>query len=132
MKNLGEGLTTSLVDGINSKSEWMKEQILKFCSLVSDSFNVGFGMPNLESAGVVGVNSGSVLGTYRPDYTEQLNSINDAVDRLIGLVGEYLPNISSNASKPVVVDANSLAVGMSRNIDSELGKISVSKNRGNV
>ena len=132
LKNIGENVTESLMNGIDSKSEWLKEQILKFCSSVNDTFNVGFGTVNLDNSEFGGINDRATLRDYRPDYTEQLNLINDAIDRLIVLIGDYLPDIASKVNRPVMVDGNSLAVGMSRSLDNQLGRISISKERGNV
>lgn len=132
LKNMGMNITENLVDGMNSKSEWMKEQILKFCSTINDTFNVGFGTENVDNSEFSGISERSSVGGYQPNYTEQLNIINDTVDKLIALVGQYLPDISTKMDRPIVINGDSLAVGISRKMDSQLGKISVSKGRGNV
>ena len=132
LKGIGENVTESLMDGIESKSDWLKEQILNFCNSISqtfgDAFSVG-GIDNVQLAGTTGINS---IRNYQIDYTIQLNNINDSIDRFISLVGEYLPGISQKMDRPIVVDGNSLAVGMARKMDSQLGKLTVAKGRGNV
>ena len=132
LKNMGMNITENLVDGMNSKSEWMKEQILRFCTTINDTFNVGFGTESVGNSEFSGISERSSVGGYRPDYTEQLNLINDAIDRLISLVSQYLPDIATKMDRPIVVNGDALAVGISRKMDSQLGKISVSKKRGNV
>lgn len=91
--------------------------------------------PIYNSNGNSGFNTISertTVNNYRADYTERLIVIEDAIDRLITLIGDYLPGMSVKMDRPIVIDGNSLAVGMSRKMDSQLGKISVSKGRGNV
>ena len=132
LKNMGMTITENLVDGMNSKSEWMKEQILRFCTTINDTFNVGFGTESVSNSEFSGISERSSVGGYRPDYTEQLNLINDAVDRLISLVGQYLPDIASNMNRPIAINGDSLAVGISKKMDFQLGKMSVAKDRGNV
>ena len=74
----------------------------------------------------------SPLQKYQVDFNAQIDSLNDGFDRLIALVGQYLPNIADNMDRDIVLDGNSLVVGMSRRMDAQLGKISTSKGRGNV
>ena len=74
----------------------------------------------------------SPLQKYQLDLNAQIGALNDGFDRLIALVGEYLPNISENINRPISIDGDSLAVGMSRKIDSQLGRMAVAKGRGNV
>ena len=72
------------------------------------------------------------MDKYQLSIDNQINAVNDRFDRLIGLIGKYLPGIAENAEKPITIDGNSLAVGISRKIDVQLGKISTAKGRGNV
>ena len=58
--------------------------------------------------------------------------MNSGIDRLIAIINEYLPNIANGVDKDIIIDGNSLAVGMSRKIDNQLGKMAISKGRGNV
>ena len=74
----------------------------------------------------------SPLQKYQLDFNAQLDSLNDGFDRLLALIGQYLPNIADNMDRNIVLDGNSLVVGMSRKMDSQLGKMSVAKGRGNV
>ena len=74
----------------------------------------------------------SPMQKYQLSFDAQFNSLNDGFDRLIGLIGQYLPNIADNMDRNIVLDGNSLVVGMSRKMDAQLGKISVAKGRGNV
>ena len=120
------------MDGINSKSDWLKEQIIKFCSSVSETFNAGFNVTGIDNANITTLNDRGDLESYRTNYTEQLNLINDSVDRLISLIGDYLPGIALKVDRPLVVDGDSLTVGISRKMDYQLGKMSIAKDRGNV
>ena len=72
------------------------------------------------------------MQTYKVAFDTQFSTLNDGFDRLIGLVGQYLPNIVAGMDRSIVLDGNSLVVGMSRKMDLQLGKISTSKGRGNV
>lgn len=74
----------------------------------------------------------SPMQKYSLDFNAQISSLNDSFERLISLVGSYLPNIANELDRPIVLDGDSLVVGMSRKMDSQLGKIAVSKGRGNV
>ena len=134
IKGFGENITENIVNGIESKSDWMKEQIIKFCESMSGMFNLGFNFEtvSLDNADVGVLNDRVNLSNYQTDYSEHLALINDNIDRLISLVGEHLPNIDNKMNRPVMVDTDALAVGMSRKMDSQLGKITISKDRGNV
>lgn len=74
----------------------------------------------------------SPMQKYQLDFNAQIGSLNDGFERLIALVGNYLPDIAGGMDRNIVLDGNSLAVGMSRRIDVELGKMAVAKGRGNV
>lgn len=69
---------------------------------------------------------------YQFEFNNQFNILNDSVERLIGLIGEYLPDIASGIDREIVLDSGAMVVGMTRKIDRELGKIKSSKGRGNV
>ena len=68
---------------------------------------------------------------YQVGFDAQFSTLNDGFDRLLALVGQYLPDIA-NMDRNIVLDGNSLVVGMSRRMDAQLGKISIAKGRGNV
>lgn len=72
------------------------------------------------------------LQKYQVDFNAKIDSLNDGFDNLLALIGQYLPNIANNMDRNIVLDGNSLVVGMSRKMDAQLGKISTAKGRGNV
>ena len=80
-------------------------------------------------SGLVGDNP---MQKYQIGFDAQFSTLNDGFERLLSLVGQYLPDISSNINRPIVLDGNAVAVGISRKIDTQLGKMSVAKGRGNV
>ena len=82
--------------------------------------------------GIDNVVSETPMKEYQVSFNTQFDTLNNRVDRLIDLIGQYLPNIADNMDREIVLDGNRLAVGMSRRIDSQLGKISTAKGRGNV
>ena len=69
---------------------------------------------------------------YQIDLNAQIGTLNDGFERLIGLVGNYLPNISENINRPIAVDGNNLAMTISKQMDNQLGRMAISKDRGNV
>ena len=132
LKDLGANLTENLMSGIDSKGGWLKDQIISFCNSISQTFSDGLNIGFSDNFQLTEANGVRAISNRQTNYTVQLNNINDAIDNLISLVGEYLQDISQKMNRPLVVDGNSLAVGMSRNIDTQLGKLSVAKDRGNV
>ena len=138
---------------INSPSKVMAEEVGVFLTQ-----GVGVGIENDNSAeksiknkmsSILDVANGSVgnvrvgasvdnlvnqspMQKYSLDFNAQISSLNDGFERLISLVGQYLPSISSNMDRELVIDGDRLAIGMSRRLDSQLGKIAVAKGRGNV
>ena len=80
-------------------------------------------------SGLVGDNP---VQNYQIGFDAQFSTLNDGFERLLSLVGQYLPDISSNINRPLVLDGNAVAVGISRKIDTQLGKMSIAKGRGNV
>ena len=80
-------------------------------------------------SGLVGDNP---IQKYQIGFDAQFSTLNDGFERLLSLVGQYLPDISSNINRPLVLDGNAVAVGISRKIDTQLGKMSIAKGRGNV
>ena len=69
---------------------------------------------------------------YQFEFNNQFNILTDSVERLISLIGEYLPEITNGLDRPIVLDSDAMAVGISQKIDRELGKRKLSKGRGNV
>lgn len=122
MQGVGVGM-----DDDDSAEKSMKSKVKSILDIASGS------MANVEvGTSVNDLVAESPMKKYQLDFNAQINSLNDGFDRLISLVGQYLPNIAGNVNRPLVVDGNSLAVGMSRQIDTQLGKLSVAKGRGNV
>ena len=89
-------------------------------------------MQEMKSMPIENVNNENPVQKYQVSFDAQFNALNDRFDRVISLIGKYLPGIADNAEKPITIDGNSLAVGISRKIDAQLGKISTAKGRGNV
>ena len=82
--------------------------------------------------GIDNITNEQPMQQYQVAFNTQLEVLNDRFDQLINLIGEYLPDIASNMDRNIVLDSNSLVVGMSRKMDSQLGKISSAKGRGNI
>ena len=76
--------------------------------------------------------SESPMQKYQVDFNAQFTALSNSFDKLLAVVAEYLPNIANGVDKDIVIDGNSLAIGMSRKIDSQLGRMAISKGRGNV
>ena len=89
-------------------------------------------MQEIKSMPIENVNNENPVQKYQVSFDTQFNALNDRFDRVISLIGKYLPGIADNAEKPITIDGKSLAFGISRNIDAQLGKISTAKGRGNV
>ena len=89
-------------------------------------------MQEIKSMPIENINNENPVQKYQVSFDTQFNALNDRFDRVISLIGKYLPGIADNAEKPITIDGKSLAFGISRNIDAQLGKISTAKGRGNV
>ena len=89
-------------------------------------------MQEMKSMPIENINNENPVQKYQVSFDTQFNALNDRFDRVISLIGKYLPGIADNAEKPITIDGKSLAFGISRNIDAQLGKISTAKGRGNV
>lgn len=123
---VAEGLSVG-IDEDDTAEKSMKSKVDGLIDIANGSISdvsIGSRVDNLISE--------SPLQRYQLDFNAQLNSLSDGFDRLIGLVGEYLPNIANGMDRNIVIDGNSLAVGMSRRMDAQLGRIATSKGRGNV
>ena len=82
--------------------------------------------------GISGMISESPLQKYQLDFNGQIGALNDGFERLIALVGAYLPNIAENSAKELDFDGNKLVLGISKKMDMQLGKMALAKGRGNV
>lgn len=74
----------------------------------------------------------SPLQKYQLDFNAQLSYLNDGFERLISLIGIHLPEISENSRKELSWSGDKLVLGISRKMDSQLGKLAIAKGRGNV
>lgn len=105
---------------------------------VGEKVNSILGIANGSMAKIkVGTSVDGLIGEnpmtkYQLDFNAQFSSLSDGFDRLIALVGEYLPNIAGGMDRQLVIDGSSLVVGVSRKMDSQLGRMAVAKGRGNV
>ena len=80
-------------------------------------------------SGLVGDNP---MQKYQIGFDAQFSTLNDGFERLLSLVGQYLPDISSNTNRPSVLDGYAVSVCISRKVDTRLGKMSVAEGRGHV
>lgn len=83
-------------------------------------------------ANLNGLIADSPLQKYQIDFNAQLDSLNDGFERLLALVGNYLPDIAVGMERQIVLDGNALVVGMSKRMDTQFGKMATAKGRGNV
>lgn len=131
IKTFGQNIVEKIVDGIKSKGGWLKEQLDDLCDIIAN--NLVFDMAFTD--GKVELVNSRLANNLQPSQIEtnnNTNAINENIDRLISLIGEYLPGIADKMDRPITVDGDSLAVGMTRKIDSQLGKLTIAKGRGNV
>lgn len=123
---LSQGVAEGIVTD-DSAEKSMKEKVGRIMDIASGSVGTITIPTTVDDLFVE-----SPMVKYQMDFNAQFNSLNDGFERLVALVGNYLPDIASGMDRNIVLDGNSLAVGMSRRIDVELGKIGVAKGRGNV
>lgn len=91
------------------------------------------GLSNMSvSSNIDGLMGNNPMTQYQLSINGQIGGLNNSIDRLTNLIASYLPQIAENSDKPISIDGNSLAVGMRRQIDYQLGRLSVGKGRGNV
>ena len=121
-QGVGEGIEED--DSAEKSIENKVSSILGVASGSLSNIRVGSSIDNLVTQ--------SPMQKYSLDFNAQIGSLSDGFERLLLLVGQYLPNIADNMDRNIVLDGNSLVVGMSRKMDAQLGKISTSKGRGNV
>jgi hypothetical protein len=130
MMGIGGFITQGLGVGIDEDDSAEKSIEGKVANIVDiangslSNVKVGASVDNLISE--------SPMQKYQLDFNAQIGSLNDSLENLLALIGQYLPNIASNVNREIVLNGDALAVGISRRMDSELGTIAVSKMRGNV
>ena len=117
-QGLGVGITedTSAEQAIDNKVN----------DIISTANNMRMGV------GIDGLIGESPMQKYQLDFNAQIGALNDGFERLIVLVGNYLPNISDNMNRPIAVDGNNLAMAMGKQMDNQLGRMAIAKGRGNV
>lgn len=121
-QGLGVGITED--DSAEKSIKSKVNSILGIANNTDAKINVGTSIDDIVTE--------SPMQKYQVAFDAQFSSLNDGFDRLLTLIGQYLPNIADNMNRPLTVDGKALAVGISRNMDTQLGKISVAKGRGNV
>lgn len=121
-QGLGVGITED--DSAEKSIKSKVDSILGIANNTDAKINIGTNIDDIVTE--------SPMQKYQVAFDAQFSSLNDGFDRLIALIGQYLPNIADNMNRPLTVDGKALAVGISRNMDAQLGKISVAKGRGNV
>ena len=127
---LGRYLTQGL--GVGIEEDDSAEKSIK--NKVDDVLGIANGATaNIKvGASVDDIVSETPMQKYQVDFNAQFTSLSNSFDNLLAIVSEYLPNIANGVDKDIVIDGNSLAVGISRNIDRQLGKMATAKGRGNV
>lgn len=129
MANLGVYITQGLGVGISEDDSAEKAMDEKVNGIISKTKSLNKIKVGTSVDNVIGENP---MQKYQIDFNAQIGSLNDGFDRLIGLVGNYLPNISENMNRPLLVDGNNLTTSISKQMDNQLGKMATSKDRGNV
>ena len=137
VKTLFNGIVGGIknIFGIRSPSRVMAE--------IGDyiSQGLGEGIENNDSPekaikskydGVMDITSESPLQKYQLDFNAQIDSLNDGFDRLIGILGQYLPNISDKMDRPIGFNGKEFVRSIGGQMDNQLGKMAVAKCRGNV
>ena len=115
------------VESDNSAEKSIKNKVNSVIGIASNSLSnikVGANFNNFKSS--------NPLQEYQLSIDAQMSNLNNGIDKLTNLIASYLPQIAENSDKPISIDGNSLAVGMRRQIDYQLGRLSVGKGRGNV
>ena len=127
---IGKYLTQGL--GVGIEEDDSAEKSIK--NKVDDVLGIANGSTaNIKiGTSVDDVVSETPMQKYQVDFNAQFTSLSNSFDNLLAIVSEYLPNIANGVDKDIVIDGNSLAVGISRNIDRQLGKMATAKGRGNV
>ena len=127
---IGQMLTQGIGVGVesdDSAEKSIKNKVNSVIGIANNSLSnikVGANFNNFKSS--------NPLQEYQLSIDAQMNNLNNGIDKLTNLIASYLPQIAENSDKPISIDGNSLAVGMRRQIDYQLGRLSVGKGRGNV
>ena len=121
-QGLGVGITED--DSAEKSIKSKVDSILGIANNTDTKINIGTNIDDIVTE--------SPMQKYQVAFDAQFSSLNDGFDRLLTLIGQYLPNIADNMDRNIVLDSSSLVVGMSRRMDAQLGKMSMAKGRGNV
>lgn len=121
-QGLGVGITED--DSAEKSIKSKVDSILGIANNTDAKINVGTNIDDIVTE--------SPMQKYQVAFDAQFDSLNDGFDRLLALIGQYLPNIAENMDRNIVLDSNSLVVGMSRKMDSQLGRMATAKGRGNI
>ena len=121
-QGLGVGITED--DSAEKSIKSKVDSILGIANNTDAKINIGTNIDDIVTE--------SPMQKYQVAFDAQFSSLNDGFDRLLSLIGQYLPNIAENMDRNIVLDSSSLVVGMSKRMDAQLGKMSVAKGRGNV
>ena len=121
-QGLGVGITED--DSAEKSIKSKVDSILGIANNTDAKINIGTNIDDIVTE--------SPMQKYQLAFDAQIGSLNDGFDRLLALIGQYLPNIAENMDRNIVLDSSSLVVGMSRRMDAQLGKMSMAKGRGNV
>lgn len=121
-QGLGVGITED--DSAEKSIKSKVDSILGIANNTDAKINVGTNIDDVVTE--------SPMQKYQVAFDAQFDSLNDGFDRLLALIGQYLPNIAENMDRNIVLDSNSLVVGMSRKMDSQLGRMATAKGRGNI
>lgn len=121
-QGIGEGIAQD-----DSAENSMRDKLKSIMDVADTSFgNVSVG------ANLNGLIAESPMQRYQLEFNGQMGSLNDGFERLISLIGNHLPEISENSRKELSFTGDKLVLGISRKMDSQLGKIAIAKGRGNV
>jgi phage-related protein len=119
-QGIGEGITQD--DSAEKSIQGQMKSIMDIANTSVGSVNIGVNDLVAESP----------MQKYQLAFNGQMGSLNDGFERLVSLVGNYLPDISENSRRELSVAGDKLVLGISRKMDSQLGKLAIAKGRGNV
>ena len=125
-KYLMEGVGVGM-DEDDSAEKAMKSKVDNIIGIAEDAsanLNIGTSVDNIVAD--------SPMKKYQLDFNAQLGALGDGFDRLVSLVGQYLPDIAVNSAKELTFSGDKLVLGISKRMDLQLGKMAVAKGRGNV
>lgn len=123
---IAEGLGVGIEDD-NTAEKAIAEKARNILDIANGSLsNINIG------TSVDGLLADNPMHNYQLDFNAQIGELNDGFERLIALVGQYLPDIAGGMDRNIVLDGNALVVGMSKRMDNQFGKMAIAKGRGNV